>query len=797
MHDAVQSLRWSAKHLRLSLVITLVVSVAVGATTAVFSVITPIFFGSLPYKDANQLAIVALADRSGPAAFQLISYPVFEEWRSRSSAFQDLALYLQSDATAILGSEPELVQTAQVEAPFFSMLGVRPMLGRAWGSAGERENVLVLSHSLWTTRFGRSRSILSRSVVLDGAAYQIIGVMPEGFAFPNRDIQMWRPLVVPAPLRTAGSAFWANVAGRLRPNISPEIAQRDLALITSGLHPRFPALRGKDVRVTGLRSSLAGDARVALILLGVAVGCVLLMASANLAGLVLAHAETRRREFAVRLALGASRVRLLGQVLLEMAPSVTAGGLLGVVVAHGLRQAVLSVAPIGVRQLGELTISGGMLGLSIGATVLAALACSTFVATGAGRRGRMLCVAGSTGVVAGVSSRSGRGRLIVFEAALAVLLLSSTGLLLQTLWNLHRQHEGFSKDAALTLTARLSPLTHRQPDRVAATTSAILDRLRTLPGVRFAEATVLVMSNEYDLPMRIEPERGQPSEPERRATVGSVSPGYFQSLSVPLRAGRWFTDADRSDSLPAAVVNETAGRLLWPGRDPVGERFAIGRTDANPRWFTVVGVVGDMRRLGAAHPPTSDVFLPLAQRPSRGLTLVVGVAPGLDPLVTLPSVRTAVWSLAPDAAMWDVRTLQDRAEESLATRRFLTATLLFFAVVALFLAGAGMYGLVANGVATRTREMGLRLALGGTPAAIARLVVGESLRLALAGAMIGTLAALFAAKAFASMLYGVKGTSLLPPLAAGTVLAVASLLASLPAARYAGRTDPVISLRTD
>jgi len=798
-HDFWYGFRCLARRPRLAVLVTIVLSVSMGATTAIFSVVNAALFERLPYPDPQRLAVLSLTNPRLQQQEGFVSYPTYEEWKTQSSAFEQMTAYLLSDATMTGIDNPQLIQTTEVEPGFFSMLGVSPLLGRAL--AGDEQipggnAVVVLSYGAWIRRFDGSADVLSHTVLLDGARYAIVGVMPPGFAFPSREIDLWRPLLLSPGMKADRGAFWANVAGRLKVGVQVSTARAQICSITSAMGRRFPEMKGLDADVKLLRDHLAGDVRPAMLVLMAAVGCVLLIACANVAMLMLAHMDRRARELALRVAMGASRARLVRQLFAEMLPMPLVGAAVGLLLQHWLTRVLFALAPLELQRFEEVSMDNRLLVFAAALTAVTTILFGTIPALRASRTDPVEALReGSPGVAGGRSGRRTRSILVVTVCALAVMLLSSAGLLMRTLWNLRHQNPGFTTMHVLTATARISPVSYGQPGQVAAVTSEILDRIRTVPGVTAAEATRLILLNEYENLTKVTIEEGAAAGEQVQATVEPASPGYFTTIGVPLRRGRWFDSSDRLDSSRVVLVNETMARTVWPDQDPVGKRFAMGRAGPNARWMTVVGIIGDMRRRGLDQSPRCDVFVPLAQMPSFGLTLIVRSTG--DPMSLAPAVRRAVWSVAKDTPIWDIKMLDDLVSESFALRRFQAFLLACFAMIALLLAAVGVYGLVERNVTIRTREMGVRMALGAQRWNIIHMILREGMLLAITGIAIGIGGALALTRLLRSMLFEIEPTDPATFVGVAIFLMIAALAACYFPARRAVKVDPMVALRHD
>jgi predicted permease len=787
-------------------------ALGIAANTLVFSVVYAALFRPLPYPSSERLVRVWESRPSRGWSRFGVSTPALRDWRAAAS-FSDVAGFARSTANFAGGGLPERVRVTRASASLLPLLGVPPVLGRAFAEEEEqpgRDDVVVLSDGFWRRAFGGDPGVLGRRVLLDGAPVQVVGVMPSRFAFPDAEVDVWRPLVL-GPEDDRRGARWLESVARLAQGVSPDQARAEmdaLAQRNARDHPRTSA--GWSIDVVALQDARAASERPVLVMLWCAVGLVLIVACANLAHLLLARSAGRAGEIAVRVALGASPARITRQVLTESAVLAFAGGAAGVLVAAAglsLLGRFAAQAPLG---LIDARLNAAVLGFAAALSILAGLASGTAPARHALRSSVAEPLRGSG---AAVSPRRLRRTLIVGEVGLAVVLLVGSGLLVRSLAGLLALDPGF--EPAGLLTFRVAPPQSpprpgqseeeflnghlRERDGAAAFYAALSERLRALPGVPDAGAVnrMPMTGRWWMVGVTIE---GQPrpapgEEPNVRGRV--VTPGWFRAMRVPLVRGRDLTERDSGAAPMVAIVSESLAARFWPGESALGRRLAFG-DPGRDGWVTVVGVVADVRGDLAEPSPEPTAYVPLAQSrfglfPDWGMDVAVRTQG--DPLALAAAVRAVVHDLDPSLPVFAVRTMDGVLAASLAERRLAVSLLGLFAASALVLAAVGVAGVVARSVEERTREIGVRVALGADPARVVRLVVGEGLAPVVLGLGAGAALARGLTRLAASQLYGVGPGDPATYAAAGAlVIVVASAACALPAIR-AARRDPLAALR--
>jgi len=795
MDSVTNDLRYASRTLRRSPSFTaiaiLTLALGIGANTAMFSVVNAVILRPLPYQDPDRLAMLWTNDPKRDIREEGTSYPTFLDWRSQSRAFADMAICSRGNPVTLTGgNEPERVMGEAVSANLFPLLGVTPILGRTFSDDEEqqRERVVVVSYALWQRRFGASRDAIGKSVEVDGQTFQVIGVMPAGFYFPTKDVQLWQPatfvsMTLSPAIRnriwTNRFSDWWRVVGRLRPTATFDDAQAEMTTIGQRLALAYPTTDpgfvGFGVNVVPMLLQTTGrDLQRALWILLGAVGFVLLIACTNVANLLLARGAARQREFALRAALGAGQVRLVRQLAVESGLLVVGAAVVGLALALVGVRTLQAAAPPGIPRLDELQLDARVLIFTGSVSILGGLLFAIVPAWKTSRSdpADALKQGGRTGSE-GLRLSRARRTFVVVECALAVALLAGAGLLLKSFMRVETVNPGFEGKQVLLVRVTSARLSREMIDRIA-----------TLPGVQAVGAIGSFEPRNPDIAITAE---GQPS---LRAPLASerVTAGFFQAMSVPLRKGRHFTEEDRRANV--AIINETMAKTFWPQEDPIGRRFKRGASESTSPWMTVVGVVGDMRRRGLERDVVSE-FYERETEPSMELAIRTTI----DPLGHVASLRQVIRSFDEHAVVGRVTTVENHLEELGAARRFQTWLIAVFAGLGLVLSAIGIYGVMHYAVAQRTHEMGIRIALGAGGAHVLWLVIGEGLRLALIGVAAGLLAALQLTGVMARLLFEVSSTDPAIFAIVPVMLAMVAVLACYLPARRASKVDPIVALR--
>jgi putative ABC transport system permease protein len=798
-----QDLRYAARRLRshpgFTAVAVLTLALGIGANTAIFSVASSVLLRPLPYRHADRLAMVWMDNARIGLREDWHSYPDYRDYLEQNRTFDDIAIFNNTQRTLGGEIEAERVIGAHGSANLFDVLGVTPVRGRTYTPAEDvagANDVVVLSYALWQRRFGGLDSALESTVQLSGRSVRVIGVMAPGFAFPTRETEFWIPTAPAEALRTSRNSLWLQSIGRLKAGVSIEQAQADLSRINAGLLERFPNRKGYGIYVADLLSQTVGSARPAILVLLAAVACVLLIACANVANLLLARASARDREMALRAALGADRGRLVKQLLTESLLLAGIGGAAGLGLAWAGLNALLAAAPADLPRVQEITLDGWALAFTAGLTMVTGVFFGIIPAWQVARAdpNRALHEGGRSATGAGRSVRRG---LVVLEVALAVVLLVGAGLMIRSFRNMQAVDLGFNVDRALSARIALFGERYRQPAAVVDFFRQVVERAASAPGIEGAAAinTVFLSATPNSTNFSIEGRPDFAPEDSVEVPVDSVSPGYFRVMNVPLRQGRFFDDRDAAEATPVVIINETMARMFWPKEDPIGRRIKYGQLAGTSPWMTIVGVVADTRRTGFESAVRPETYLPHAQSPSAGMTIIVRASAGAES--ALPALRASVRAVDPQIPVHQVKPLGTIVDDMTAARRLNTRLLGIFSFVAAVLAGVGIYGVMAYSVALRTRELGVRVALGASSARIMSLVLAEGLGLAAAGIVLGVIGAFAMGRAMQTMLYGVSAADPVTIAAIAALAAVVAIAASVVPAWRAVRIDPNTALRAE
>jgi putative ABC transport system permease protein len=806
MDQLARDLRFAARSFRrspgLTLAALLALGLGVGATAAIYTVVDAVLLEPLAYPEPDEL--VLLIDSNPEAGFPRFSAspPNFADWREQNRSFEHLAAFSRANlALDAPGVEPERLSGATVGSGFFEALAVAPLHGRIFRAEEDgpgAEAVTVLGHGLWQRRFGARPEIVGRTVTVNGEARRVVGVMPAGFAFPS-EVEIWVPLALEIDPNQRG-AHYLGVLGRLRDGVTRDAAQAEMTGITARLAEEYPdSNEGWGVNLLRVHELMVEDVRPYLRIVAWAVAAVLLIVCANVANLLLVRAARRERELAVRTALGAGRGRLARQLLTETFLLSLAGGALGLGFGLWGTRALVALNADEIPRAAEIGLDPSVFlftfGMALAAGLLAGLAPVVHAAR-ADLQGSLK--EGTSAAGEGGRARALRKALVLVEVAVAVVLLVAAGLLLRSLLRLQGISPGF--EPAGVLTAQVSLPDARYPDDIARAPfyRQLRERLEALPGVEAAGAGFpLPLSGAgYFLAFGIEGREAPPPQDAPSAGIRFVTPGYLEALEIPLVDGRRITDADRAGAVEVAVVNRAMAERLWPGESPLGGRFTFGDPTApDAEWLEIVGVVGDVRHGDLTTEPDMEVYLAMDQSPFSTATLVLRT--GADPESLTSGVREAVRAVDPSLPVYRVQTLEQVAADALADQRFSAVLLAVFAGLALVLASLGVYGVLSYAVSQRTRELGLRMALGAPRERVLRQVIGEGMVLVAIGVAAGTAGAFAASRLLGSLLYEVGTADPLTYAAVPALLVLVGLAAVWLPARRATRVEPVVALRTE
>jgi putative ABC transport system permease protein len=801
-----QDIAYSLRRLRQAPAFTLVavatLALGIGANGAIFSVVNAVLLRPLPFEEADRLVRVSMTWKGRSTS--VYSPQNFLDVEAAAHSFESLAAYDEAGVTLTGRGRPARLRGATVSVRFFDLLRVRPAQGRAF-EAGESEpghtRVAVLGHRLWRERFGGAPDIVGQTIQLNREPHTVIGVAPAGFAFPEA-AEIWTPIEYDARFRSQSRGAWyLGAVGRLAPGVGVEHARQEVATIHDRLARDYPdANEGVGGTVVPLQEAMVGDSRRALLVLLGAVGLVLLIACVNVANLLLARVAAREGELAVRTALGAGRGRLVRQLVTESLTLSVLGGAAGVLLAMFSLDALLALQPEGIPRLAEVRVDRTVVAFAGGLSLLTGLFFGVFPAQQMLRRATAVSLReASRGILSGRGHRL-RSSLVIGQVALAMMLLAGAGLLLRSFSQLRRVDPGFRSDSVLTFRLALPESAYQDDRSKIAFYDRLLTRLSALPGVRSAGSIMGVPLSglAFSLSFEVKGRPPLPAAQQPTMQVRVTTPEYFRTMGIPILRGRAFDGRDVAGAPQVAVISAAAARRHFPGEDPLGKVITIGwrrPADQPPAGGEVVGIVGDVKDIGLAEENQPEMYVPLAQLPVETMDVVLRAS--VPPRSLVPAVESVVRDLDPELPVARVATLDEVVARSISEPRFYMILLGAFASMAVFLAALGIFGVLSYAVVQRSREIGIRVALGAHPAAVLRMVLGQAAGLAAGGVLIGLAGAVALSRAIGSLLFELSPTD---PLTLGTMavlLGTVALLASYLPARRATRVDPLIALRSE
>jgi putative ABC transport system permease protein len=810
------ALRILAKQPLFTAIVILTFALGIGANTAVFSVLNAVLLRPLPFKEPQN--IVALGefdtrDKADPGTdIESISYLDYVDWRDQTKVFQSVAVYTnQSVATLSNGSEATHVQGESVSADLFPLLGIQPILGRVFLPKEDEpgNHVVILSHDLWQRQFGGDRGVIGKTVILDSQQYQVIGVMPPRFTYPIRFTnppELWIPMSIlrdkqkdgsPPMTESRDTNFFGCVA-RLKPGISIQQAQANINTITAMWHQQYPVKANTSAKVIPELSAMVGNTRSALLMLCAMAGCVLLVACVNVANLLLARSLARNREISIRAALGAGRWQIIKQLLVESTVLGVLGGFAGLLFAIWGVEALKAFLP-GIPRIDEispdprvLTFAGLLsLGVGIFAGLLPAWRAShPNLASSMNESAR--------GSSEGTSGGRTRAALVVIEIVLALVLLASAGLLVESFLRLQKVPAGFDPNNVLTARIALPNEGYPTSDASKNFYKKLLERVSVLPGVRSAAAAWWIPLSGSDISFNFNvQEHPLPEGQQPVAQVNVVTPEYFQTVGTPIKLGRAFNERDDKSALPVVIVSESFAKQYFPGENPIGKRIIPNGSDSidKPPVREIVGVIADMHLISLRVAPKPQIYLPHQQFGIGAMSIFVRTQ--MDPESLTNTLRRTVSEIDKDVPVYRTRTLTDYMSQSVAQPRLNAMLVGLFALIALLLAAAGIFGVMSYSVTQRTQEIGIRLALGAQRYDVLRLIVLQGMRFVGVGLVLGLIGVFASTRLLQSLLFGIGATDLRTMLIVSAILAAVAFLACLLPARRATLVDPVKALRAE
>jgi putative ABC transport system permease protein len=795
--DVSYSLRVLLKNYAFTLVVVATLALGIGANTAIFSFANGILLRPLPYPQSDRLVVLDEFSSKQNVESMAVSYPNFLDWREQNKSFEDIGIYFDTSRFALSGAgEATEVRGSLISHGLFEILRASPQLGRTFTANEDRpeeEWVVILGHNLWQRNFGGDPNIIGRKIMLNSRARTVVGVMPPGFRFPD-SAELWAPVALTTKTFTRNDHGLLSIA-RLRDGVTVAEAQAEMNNIAARIEQQNPVTNeGLGVKVKSLHDTLTGDYRQALLILLGVVGCVLLVACVNVANLMLARATARQREFALRAALGASRWRIMHQLLVESLLLALVGGVVGFFLSIWALRLLLTAIPGQIPFWMNFGIDLRVLGFTAGITLLTGLLFGAVPALHTSRVDLNDTLKEGGRGASGVRSHA-RSLLVVAEIALSLVVLVGAGLMIQSFLRLKRVNIGLDAHNVLTAGVSLPRAKYKEDDQRIAFYKQLLERVRHLPGVETASATAtLPLGGSYwgrSLTVEGFPVLSVGQAPSIQHTV--VTPGYFRTMGIPLLAGRDFNDADAKDSPNVTIIDERLAREYWPNDSPIGKRVRFGPPEDNEPWHTIVGVVGAVRHQRMQEDTRKSVYLPHAKIPVGALALVLRTTS--NPQELTGALRREVAQLDPDLPVSEVATMDEVVAESIWQPRLYATLFAAFAGGALLLALIGIYGVMAFLVQTRTHEIGVRMALGASARDVFKLIVGRGMKLTVVGVLIGVGGAIALTRLMHSLLFNTSATDPLTFIVISALLSLAAFFACYLPARRAAKVDPLIALR--
>ena len=801
--DVRYALRMLAKNPAFTVIAVVALALGIGANTAIFSVVNAVLLRPLPFKHPEQL--VMLWENAAHLGFpkDTPSPANFLDWQKQAQSFTGMAAMVERSFNLTGVGEPERLEGRRISASLFDLLGVPALLGRTFVADDDRpgSHVVLLSHSLWQRRFGSDPGVIGRALTLNGESYTVVGVMPRFVQLPGyatRSDQLWVPVAFPQEEGSQRGNHFLEVIARVKPGITLKQAQAEMETIAARLAQHYPVYNTRrGAVVVPLHEQVVGDIRPALLVLLGAVGFVLLIACANVANLLLARAAVRQKEIALRLALGASRSRLTRQFLTESVLLAMFGAGFGLLLAFAGIRTLRTFIPSSISQIQAISIDSTVLIFTALVAVLTGIAFGLAPAIhGSHLNLNDTLKESARDSAGGVKGHRARGLLVIGEVAISFVLLIGAGLLINSFLHLRKLDPGFRADHLLTMKLDLSEVKYPDRDRRAVFFDDVIGRVRALPGVQSAAVAnnLPLTYNGDSMTISVEGLPDPPPDQQPDVIYRVIGPDYFAAMRIPIIRGRDFTDQDKGDSKDVVVISEKTAQHFWPGQDPIGKRLKPGSSTSNTPWREVIGIVKDVRQNDLIAPPKMQMYLNYRQLKNIPANALV-VRTNIDPMSLAGSVRNAIWSVDKDQAVADIDTMDHIVAEAVARQRFSMFLLGFFAVVALVLASVGVYGVMSYSVAQRTREIGIRMALGARRTDVLQMTVKAGLKLVGAGMLLGVAAAFVLTRVMATLLYGISATDPITFAGISLVLLAVAIFASYVPALRATKVDPIVALR--
>lgn len=803
MEILLQDLRYGFRRLLKSPGFTVIAVVAlalgIGASSAIFSVVNAVLLRPLHFEDSGRLMMIwGTQPQLDTAPF---SPADFLDLRDRNQVFEHIAAYKAQSLNLTGSDEPERIRGAVVSASFFSLLKAQPILGRGFlpeeDQAGNNQ-VVVVSHGLWQRHFGSNPLLVGQTLTLNAKSYLVIGISSPDYQFPSW-ADVWIPLAFDASETMLRDTHYLNVIARLRPQVSIGQAQAEMGIIARRLEQEYPASNtGIGVRLISLQNQIVGGIRPSLFILLGAVGFVLLIACANVANMLLARSSARQREMSIRAALGATRSRVVRQLLTESVLLAFIGGALGLLMALWGIKLLIAVSPGSIPRVAEIGIDGRVLVVTLLLSVLTGVIFGLAPALQISRPNLNVTLKeGGRSSTQGVGRRSLNSLLVILEVALALVLLIGAGLMIKSFLRLQEVNPGFNPNNVLTMQVALPRFKYSDVNRRAAFYQQVLERMKTLPGVQSSGAiTSLPLSGNNSSTSFIIEGRDLPAALEKPLSeYRTISPDYFRVMSIPLLKGRDFSELDHEKAPGVVIINETMAHRFFPNENPIGKRLGLS---GPPDLREIVGVVGDVKDLGLDAEPKPESYMPYLQSSPSYLdytSMVLVIRTAVDPKSMVPTLQGVIQAVDKDQPIYNVKTMEQYLSESISQQQFNTLLLITFGVVAIVLATIGIYGLMVYSVAQRTHEIGIRMAMGAQHSDVLKLVVGQGMLLGLVGVTIGLIAAFALTRVLSSLLYQVSTTDPFTFIGLSLLLVSVALVASYVPAYRATKIDPIIALR--